>query len=82
MLLQAPGRPDLVVGPSGYGLPSSDRREATEDDLRLAFLAPPDETGGIGGLRRLARHAGASGSARGLHCPASSTSTPCPSTAS
>ena len=28
------------------------RREASEDDLRLAFLAPPDETGGIGGLRR------------------------------
>jgi predicted butyrate kinase (DUF1464 family) len=35
--------------------------QATEDDLRLAFLALPDEPGGIGGLRRLTRQLGASG---------------------
>ena len=59
-LLTASGRPDLVVGPSGYGLTLQPAREATEDDLRLAFLAPDGETGGIGGLRALARQLGAS----------------------
>jgi predicted butyrate kinase (DUF1464 family) len=59
--LTAGGRPDLVAGPSGYGLPLTRAAEATEADLRLAFLAGPDETGGIGGLRRLARMLGASG---------------------
>jgi predicted butyrate kinase (DUF1464 family) len=54
-LLTAPGVPDLVAGPSGYGLPLLKSAQVTEDDLRLAFLAPPDEAGGIGGLRRLAR---------------------------
>jgi predicted butyrate kinase (DUF1464 family) len=54
-LLTTSGVPDLVVGPSGYGLPLRQASQATEDDLRLAFLAPRDETGGIGGLRRLAR---------------------------
>jgi predicted butyrate kinase (DUF1464 family) len=29
--------------------------EVSEEDLRLAFLAPPDEPGGISGLRNLAR---------------------------
>jgi predicted butyrate kinase (DUF1464 family) len=60
-LLTASGTPDLVAGPSGYGLPLLRSVEATEDDLRLAFLAEPDETGGIGGLRRLARSLAASG---------------------
>lgn len=55
------GSPDFVVGPSGYGLPLQPAGEATEDDLSLAFLAPPGETGGIGGLRGLARALGASG---------------------
>ena len=49
------GRIDLIAGPSGYGLPLCRARDASEDDLRLAFLAPAGETGGIGGLRALAR---------------------------
>jgi predicted butyrate kinase (DUF1464 family) len=48
-------RPALVAGPSGYGLPLVPADRATDDDWRLAFLAPPGEDGGIGGLRRLAR---------------------------
>lgn len=60
-LLTAAGLPDLVVGPSGYGLPLKSAREVTEADLRLAFLAPPNESGGIGGLRKLARMLGDSG---------------------
>ena len=54
-LLTASGAPDLVAGPSGYGLPLLKSAHVTEDDLRLAYLAPADEAGGIGGLRRLAR---------------------------
>jgi predicted butyrate kinase (DUF1464 family) len=46
---------DLVVGPSGYGLPLTAARDLTETDLRLAFLAAEGETGGIGGLRSLVR---------------------------
>lgn len=60
-LLTDSGLPDLIVGPSGYGLPVQRAADAGEDDLRLAFLAPPDETGGIGGLRGLARRLAASG---------------------
>ena len=59
-LLTAPGVPDLVAGPSGYGLPALPSSQVTESDLRLAFLAPPEESGGIGGLRRLARQLGSS----------------------
>jgi predicted butyrate kinase (DUF1464 family) len=55
------GAPDLMVGPSGYGLPLLNAAEAGEADLRLAFLAAPDEPGGLGGLRRLARQLGSSG---------------------
>ena len=47
--------PDLVVAPSGYGLPLRPARGVSEEELRLAFLARPDERGGIGGLRRLVR---------------------------
>jgi predicted butyrate kinase (DUF1464 family) len=54
------GRPDLVVGPSGYGLPFRRVADASEDDFRLAFLAGAGESGGIGGLRSLARRLGAS----------------------
>ncbi len=60
-LLTGSGYPDLVVGPSGYGLPLQPAPDATEDDLSLAFLARAGETGGIGGLRGLARVLAASG---------------------
>jgi predicted butyrate kinase (DUF1464 family) len=46
---------DLVAGPSGYGLPLTRARDLTENDLRLAYLAPHGESGGIGGLRTLMR---------------------------
>jgi predicted butyrate kinase (DUF1464 family) len=54
--LSAAGSPDLVAGPSGYGLPLIPGDQATDEDWRLAFLAPPGEEGGLGGLRRLVRH--------------------------
>jgi predicted butyrate kinase (DUF1464 family) len=60
-LLTAPGAPDLIVGPSGYGLPVRRAADASDEDLRLAFLAPPEEMGGIGGLRGLARRLAGSG---------------------
>lgn len=59
--LQEHGAPDLVVGPSGYGLPFRRIADASDDDFRLAFLAGAGEPGGIGGLRSLARKLGASG---------------------
>lgn len=59
-LLMAEGVPDLVAGPSGYGLPLVPAAQASDEQLRLAFLAPPGELGGIGGLRSLARQLGAS----------------------
>jgi predicted butyrate kinase (DUF1464 family) len=59
--LSAGGTPDLVVGPSGYGLPLRRAAEATDRELRLAFLAGPDEAGGIAGIRGFARRLGASG---------------------
>jgi predicted butyrate kinase (DUF1464 family) len=54
-LLTSQGTPDLIAGPSGYGLPLVRADQATESDLRLAFLAGEGDEGGIGGLRRLAR---------------------------
>src|SRR2546427_5318756 len=53
--LEAAGPLDLVVGPSGYGVPITRAQDVTEEALRLAFLAAPGETGGIGGLRNLVR---------------------------
>src|SRR5438309_1397490 len=53
--LEAAGPLDLVAGPSGYGLPLTRAQDATDEDLRLAFLAAPHERGGIGGLRALVR---------------------------
>jgi len=47
--------PDLIAGPSGYGLPMVPAERLSEEDLRLAYLSRPGEPGGIGGLRRLAR---------------------------
>src|SRR2546428_8458281 len=60
-LLTDAGPLDLIAGPSGYGLPLVRAREATEEDLRLAFLAAEGEAGGIGGLRALARALAGSG---------------------
>ena len=54
-LLEAAEPLDLVAGPSGYGLPVRRVQEATEEDLRLAFLAAPGESGGIAGLGALVR---------------------------
>ena len=59
-LLQSYAPLDLIVGPSGYGLPLTPVRELTDTDLKLAFLASPGESGGIGGLRSLVRALGAS----------------------
>jgi predicted butyrate kinase (DUF1464 family) len=53
--LRGAGPIDLIAGPSGYGLPLCRAHDASDDDLRLAFLAPAGEAGGIGGLRALAR---------------------------
>src|SRR2546429_5551805 len=53
--LEAAGPLDLVVGPSGYGVPITRVQDITEEALRLAFLAAPGETGGIGGLRHPVR---------------------------
>jgi predicted butyrate kinase (DUF1464 family) len=55
------GRPDLVAGPSGYGLPLQPAAGVGDDELRLAFLAAPDDPGGIGGIRGFARALGRSG---------------------
>jgi predicted butyrate kinase (DUF1464 family) len=60
MLIDA-GPVDLVAGPSGYGLPLTLAGDATEEDLRLAYLAAPGEGGGIGGLTALARVLATSG---------------------
>src|SRR6059036_1749009 len=54
-LLDAAGPLDLVAGPSGYGLPLTRVQDATDEELRLAFLTAPGESGGIGGLSALVR---------------------------
>src|SRR5207248_5669152 len=59
-LLAGAGPLDCIAGPSGYGLPLMPAQQATEEDLRLAFLAAEGEPGGIGGLRALARALGTS----------------------
>src|SRR5256885_16313072 len=65
--LEAAGPLDLVVGPSGDGLPITRVQDITEEALRLAFLAAPGETGGIGGVPHpvcaLVRHGPAGGAA-------------------
>lgn len=54
-LLEAAEPLDCVAGPSGYGLPLTRARDATDEDLRVAFLAAAGEPGGIVGLSALAR---------------------------
>ena len=54
-LLESVAPLDLVVGPSGYGLPVTAMRDLTETDLRLACLSATGEPGGIGGLASLMR---------------------------
>lgn len=54
-LLREQGTPDLIAGPSGYGLPLVRAQDITETDLRLALLSAEGEAGGIGGLGRLMR---------------------------
>jgi predicted butyrate kinase (DUF1464 family) len=60
-LLTGSGVPDLIAGPSGYGLPLRRAADASDEDLRLAFLAAPGEAGGLGGIRNFARRLGATG---------------------
>jgi predicted butyrate kinase (DUF1464 family) len=60
-LLTSEGVPDLIAGPSGYGLPLVDAADATDEDLRLAFLAASNEPGGLEGLRSFARVLASSG---------------------
>jgi predicted butyrate kinase (DUF1464 family) len=57
-LLDAHRPIDLVAGPSGYGLPLVRAADLTDEDVRLACLAPVGESGGIGGLGALMRALG------------------------
>jgi predicted butyrate kinase (DUF1464 family) len=52
---------DLIAGPSGYGLPLTRAADASNADLRLAYLSAPGERGGLGGLATLARALAESG---------------------
>jgi predicted butyrate kinase (DUF1464 family) len=54
-LLASVGPLDLVAGPSGYGLPLVRAEDLSENDVRLACLAAPGETGGLGGLGAVMR---------------------------
>ena len=54
----ASGSVDVVVGPSGYGLPITPAAGVSDRDLRLAFLSRPGDPGGIGGIGQFARRLG------------------------
>ena len=54
-MLEGAGPVECIVGPSGYGMPVTRAADVTDEALRLAFLAAPGESGGIGGLTALAR---------------------------
>jgi predicted butyrate kinase (DUF1464 family) len=54
-MLESAAPLDLVVAPSGYGLPLTPVRDLSDDDLAMAFLAAPGERGGIAGLKALLR---------------------------
>jgi len=60
-LLAEGGPPDLIAGPSGYGLPMTRGADLDEASLRLALLAPSGSGGGLGGLGRLMKALGSSG---------------------
>ncbi len=49
------GQPDLIAGPSGYGLPLTHGSELTEDQIRLALLPDRRSPAGLGGLSGLMR---------------------------
>lgn len=53
--LTGQGRPELIAGPSGYGLPLLRAADVTEADIRLALLTAERDVGGIGGLGALLR---------------------------
>ena len=59
-LLESRAPVDLIAGPSGYGLPLRHARDLTETDIRLAYLARDNHSGGIAGMRSLARALAAS----------------------
>ncbi|MGH7575070.1 MAG: DUF1464 family protein [Longimicrobiales bacterium] len=54
-LIERAGAVNLVLGPSGYGLPLVPIEEVRERDLALAFLPSQSGSAGIGGLRALIR---------------------------
>lgn len=54
-LLRSAGQPDLIAGPSGYGLPLLRADQTNESQIRLALLSADGEPGGIGGLGALLR---------------------------
>ena len=68
-LIDSVGPLDLVAGPSGYGLPLVSSQDLRERDVRLACLAAPGESGGLGGLAAVMR--GLAGARRPLirHSP-------------
>lgn len=55
------GPPDLIAGPSGYGLPLIRGQDLHAEHLRLALLPDPDSPAGLSGLGRLMRLLAGSG---------------------
>lgn len=55
------GPPELIAGPSGYGLPLVYGSDLTEDQIRLAVLPDHRVPAGLGGLSRLMRLLAGSG---------------------
>ncbi|MEP6474926.1 MAG: DUF1464 family protein, partial [Gemmatimonadota bacterium] len=55
------GQPDLIAGPSGYGLPLIHGSDLTEHQIRLALLPDRRSPAGLGGLSGLMRLLAGSG---------------------